>query len=127
MRLIRSPARAVLGSLESLIAVAAFGGGVYGLSGAEGLPVAWLSGSPFRDFTLPSLFLFIVVGGSFLWGAYAVFAGKRYARKAAAAAGLVLLLWITVQVAVIGYVSWLQPAMVASALLVWLLSVLIPA
>jgi hypothetical protein len=126
MRLNRHPARAMLGGLEILIAVSAFGGGVYGLSGARDVPVAWLSGSPFRDYTLPSLILLVAVGGSFLGGAYSVFARRRYARKASAAAGLVLLLWITVQVAIIGFVSWLQPAMAIVALLVWALAVRIP-
>lgn len=127
MRLIRHPGRNFLGGLETLIAVSALAGGVYGLSGAKDVPVSWLSGSPFRDYTLPSLILFAVVGGSFLGGAYAIFARSRYARKASAAAGLVLLLWITAQVAIIGFVSWLQPAMAAMALIVCLFSTRLPA
>jgi hypothetical protein len=99
----------------------AFGGGAYGMAGAEGVPTEWLDGSPFSSYLVPSLILFVVVGGSFLLATVAVLARSRHARLAAAGAATVALLWIAIQVAIIGPVSWLQPATVIAALLVLVL------
>lgn len=115
-----------LGALLAFGAVNAFGGGYYGLSGAEGIPTEWLQGSPFRDYFVPSLVLLIVVGGSFVIASIAVFAGLRIARLAAFAAGLVVLCWLAVQLAIIGYVSWMQPTTAIAGVLVLVLGSLLP-
>jgi hypothetical protein len=39
-----------LGLLLGFGALNAFGGGYYGMAGAEGIPTAWLAGSPFHDY-----------------------------------------------------------------------------
>lgn len=114
--------RYLLGGLLAFGALNAFAGGVYGLSGAEGVPLEWLEGSPFRSYFVPSLILFFIVGGSFLFAAIAVFSGSRIARFSALGAGTVVLVWIVVQVSVIGYVSWMQPTTAAGGLLIVLLS-----
>jgi hypothetical protein len=116
------PARLLLGALLAFGAVNAFGGGSYGLSGARGVPREWLAGSPFSDYLVPSLILFIVVGGVLSLAAVLVFRRHRMAITAAYAAAAILLIWILVQVAMIGYVSWLQPATLAGSLLVALLA-----
>ena len=91
-------------------AINAFAGGYSGVSGAPGVPLAWLAGSPFADYFIPSLILFVVVGGALALAALAVIARFRSARRSAVIAGAVVLGWIVVQVAIIGYVSWMQPA-----------------
>ena len=118
--------RYLLGGLLAFGALNAFGGGFYGLSGAEGVPLEWLEGSPFRTYFVPSLILLVVVGGSFLFGAIAVFSGSRLARVSGLGTGAVVLVWIAVQVSIIGYVSWMQPATAIGGLLVLFLSVLLP-
>jgi peptidoglycan/LPS O-acetylase OafA/YrhL len=105
--------RATLGVLLGFGAVNAFGGAYYGLAGAEGVPREWLEGSAFSDYTIPSVILGAVVGGSFLLAAIAVFTRWRNARLLAIAAGVIVLGWIAVQVAIIGYVSWMQPVTAA--------------
>jgi hypothetical protein len=105
--------RVILGVLLGFGAVNAFGGAYYGLAGAEGVPREWLEGSPFADYTIPSLVLGAVVGGSFLLAAIAVFGRWRNARLLATAAGAIVLGWIAVQGAIIGYVSWMQPVTAA--------------
>lgn len=114
--------RLATGSLLLLLAINAFGGGYYGMSGAEGIPTAWLSGSPFPDYFIPGLFLFAVVGGSSLLASVLVFRNHPLARKAAMACGILVLCWLVVQVAIIGYVSWMQPATAITATLILLLS-----
>ena len=122
---IEKPVRHTLGLLLLLVAINAFGGGYYGMAGAKDVPVEWLEGSPFHNYFIPSLILFVCVGGSALFAAVAVFRRRRIARKAAFTCGAIMIGWISVQVAIIGYVSWLQPTTVIIALLIlictWLL------
>jgi hypothetical protein len=123
------PAMALRYSLGALLvfgAVNALGGGYYGLSGATGVPTEWLNGSPFPDYFVPSLILLVVVGGSFIVAAMAVFTGLRIARLAALAAGIVVLGWLAVQLAIIGYVSWMQPTTAMAGVLVVVLGSLLP-
>jgi len=118
--------RYLLGGLLAFGALNAFGGGYYGLSGAEGVPVELLEGSPFRSYFVPSLILLVVVGGSFFFAAIAVVAGSPIARISALGAGAIVLVWIVVQVSIIGYVSWLQPATAIAGLLILLLAWRLP-
>lgn len=113
-----SAMRYVLGALLAFGALNAFGGGCYGLAGARDVPTAWLEGSPFSDYFIPSLVLFVIVGGAFLIASIAVFACWRAARVLALLAGVVVLGWLAVQVAIIGYVSWMQPVTASTALVV---------
>ena len=115
-----------MGALFAFGALNAFAGGYYGLSGAEGVPREWLAGSPFSDYVVPSLVLFVVVGGALALAAIMVFRGHPLARPIACAAAAVLLAWIVVQVAIIGYGSWMQPATFAAGLLMLLLISLLP-
>lgn len=80
------------------------------MAGAEDVPREWLEGSPFEDYFVPGLVLFAVVGGSLLGAAVAVFADLRLARGASFMAGGIVLAWLAVETAIIGYVSWMQPA-----------------
>lgn len=121
-----STIRWALGSLLAFGALNAFAGGIYGLAGAQGVPTAWLEGSPFRDYTIPSLILFVVVGGAMLVGAVAVLRQARGAQLVAYGAGVVVLGWIAAQVAILGYVSWMQPLTAAAAGWVLLLAHLLP-
>jgi hypothetical protein len=114
--------RYVAGSLLLLLAINAFGGGYYGMSGAKEIPVEWLSGSPFHSYFIPGLFLFAVVGGSALLASILVFRKHPLGRNAAIACGILVLAWLIVQMAIIGYVSWMQPATAITAVLILLLS-----
>jgi len=99
----------VLGGVLALLALNAVAGAVYGMAGASGVPREWLEGSPFTSFLVPSLFLLVVVGGSAAVASFGVLSWARWARPAAMLAGATAVMWIGVQVAVIGFVSWLQP------------------
>ena len=118
--------RYLLGGLLAFGALNAFGGGYYGFSGAEGVPVDLLEGSPFQSYFVPSLVLFVVVGGSLLFAAISVFADTRIARISALISGVIVLVWILVQVSIIGYVSWMQPTTAVGGLLILLLAWLLP-
>ena len=119
--------RRVLIALLVVGALNAFGGGIYGMTGARGVPLSWLERSPFESYFGPSLILFFVVGGWMAMAAAALLARFPAARAAALAAGVVLLGWIVVQVAMIGWVSWLQPVSAAVGLVLMVLASLLPA
>lgn len=99
------------GLLLLFVALNAVGGGVYGVTGAPAVPREWLIGSPFATYLVPSLVLLVVVGGIHTVAGIALLRAWPNAYRLAVGAGAVLTLWIVVQVRLIGYVSWLQPAM----------------
>lgn len=113
-----APWRWALFATLVVVAINAMGGGVYGLSGAPAVPREWLRGTPFASYTIPSLILLVVVGGATLSAAVAVAFARPTAWRWALGAAVILLGWITVQVALIGYQSWLQPAMAVAAMII---------
>jgi len=88
-----------------------------------GMSTDLLKGSPFPDFLIPGIILFLFVGVFQTFVAYglltrSVWKGpdiinpvKKYhwAWTASWAAGAIMLVWITVETALLGYVSALQP------------------
>ncbi len=118
--------RYALAAILGIVALNAFGGGYYGLTGAKDVPLEWLEGSLFDTYLLPSLVLLVVIGGSSIIACLAVFGQTPWGRKASYLSGLLLLTWIIVQLGIIGYVSWLQPAMFIAALVILLLTRLLP-
>jgi hypothetical protein len=93
------------GALSSLggaiLAVAANGGGV---------PIEHLANSPFSSYVVPGLILGVVVGGTQLAAAIALFARHGIALVLSALAGFGMLIWIFAELAIIRQYSWLQAA-----------------
>ena len=118
--------RYTLGILLLFVALNAFGGGYYGMAGAKDVPTEWLKNSPFKNYFVPSLILFVAVGGSALFAAITVFRRHRFARKAACACAVIIFTWLSAQVILIGYVSWLQPVTAIAGVLILLLTGLLP-
>jgi hypothetical protein len=87
------------------------------------MPLTMLHGSPFHDFLVPGWLLCVGLGlGAFLVAAGLFFqpawswaerlnplSGSHWSWTAACGFGLALMIWISVQVAMIGGGSWLQP------------------
>jgi hypothetical protein len=108
--------RITLIAIQLLVAANAVGGGIYGLAGAKGVPASWLEGSPFPDYTVPSLFLLGVIGGGMIVATAVWLLRRRIAPWVSLGMGVVLMSWIVAQVAVITLNSWLQPASFAAGL-----------
>jgi hypothetical protein len=68
-----------------------------------------LANSPLKSFLLPGLFLLLVNGLGNGVGAWLSFIGKKSAGLTGLALGILLSLWIVIQVYWIGYWSFLQP------------------
>lgn len=115
-------ARRVLIAMEAVMAVSAFGGAWYAIGGAPDVPTEWLRGTPFDDYVVPGVILGAVVGGSQVAAAVTARWRRRHARAASLGAAVVLLTWIVTQLAMIGYVSPLQPIVLAWALVTGVLA-----
>jgi hypothetical protein len=93
--------RIASGLLTGFIALTAIGGGIAMLAGADQFPLAWLQGTPFSDYTIPALVLEVVVGGSSLIAAVTVFRGHKSGARAAMVAGLIMVVFIVVEVLIL--------------------------
>jgi hypothetical protein len=84
--------RIALVVIEAFIGLSAIGGGIALLRGdfMHEVPVAWLAGTPFSDYTIPGLVLVIVVGGSALLAAATVFIHREWAVLVSVLAGLLM-------------------------------------
>lgn len=75
--------------------------GMVGLTigGGIGIPLRWLEHSPFTSFVWPGIILGVVVGGAQALAIAAQYARLRLAPGLHAAAGLVMMIWILVEIA----------------------------
>ena len=102
-----------LGVFQILVGLSAMVGG-WGLladpSGAAlGMSTVWLEGTPFGNFLIPGIFLFTVNGLGTLAGGIATLKRYRYAGEIAMLLGGIMIIWIVIQVGLIGYMNFLQP------------------
>jgi hypothetical protein len=74
-----------------------------------GMQLELLSNSPFPNFLIPGLFLFIVNGLCNLVGSILSFKKHKYSSKIGFLLGLILIMWISIQVYFITLNSFLQP------------------
>lgn len=104
-------------SVRTAVVVVDLFAGVSAVVGAIGLvagfmqiPLSVLRGTPFTDFTIPALLLGLVVGGSALAAALIALVGPRLTLLdhwrleplATAVAGVIMVGWMTVELAMIG-------------------------
>src|SRR6266571_5551081 len=89
--------------IEAFIGLGAIGGGIALLIGAfaQWLPVTFLQGTPFSDYTIPGLVLTFVVGGGMLLAAATLFLRREWVVLLSAAMGLIMIGWEIVEVAII--------------------------
>jgi len=103
----------ITGALQAFTAVGAIPAGIGYLidtsGGAMGVTPELLKNSPLTSFLLPGLFLLLINGFANIAGAVISFRKSRHTGITAIVLGLVLSLWIVIQVAWIGLSSFLQP------------------
>jgi len=113
-------ARALL-TLETGLCAAAAGGAYYLVTTPhDAMPASALARTPFSTWVVPGVLLAVCVAAPAGVVAFGAAARRAYAHAGHPLLGLALMGWIVVQVAVIGPVSWLQPAMFA-----WGLAILV--
>jgi hypothetical protein len=93
--------RIALVVIAAFIATSAIEGGVAVLGGVVfgyKLPLSWLAGTPFSDYTIPGLALAIVVGGSALIAAATIFIHREWAVLVSVVAGMVMNGYLLVEI-----------------------------
>jgi hypothetical protein len=103
----------ILGVLQAFTALGAIPAGLGFLSDTSGkgmgVTTEMLANSPLNSFLIPGLFLFIINGLGNAFGAYLSFTRKKLAGHAGLILGVLLSLWIIIQVLWITLSSFLQP------------------
>jgi hypothetical protein len=103
----RSAFATAAATLEVILGVGALAGGAALIAGPRGeimpLPLSALRGSPFDTYLLPGLVLFGVLGLGPLLAARLAWIRHSLAPLAALATGGALLIWVAVEIAIIGY------------------------
>jgi hypothetical protein len=111
----------ILGSLQVFTAAGAIPAGMGLLKDTSGQGIGMstdmLANAPLNSFLLPGLFLFFINGLAHLGGAYLSFTRRRYTGAAGLILGILLTLWIIIQVAWISLSSFLQPLFLMIGLL----------
>jgi hypothetical protein len=102
------PAWAITG-LALFVAIGAIYGGTELIRNGFGMPLRWLSQTPFTGWTLPGLALLIGVAVPQLTAAALIAASHRRALAVSYLAGLMLIAWIAVQLLVLQRYFFLQP------------------
>lgn len=77
--------------LEAFVALTSIACGIGLAVGAVQLPLVWLAGTPFSDYTLPGLVMAVIVGGSSFLAAEMIRAGREGGVVASALAALLLM------------------------------------
>ncbi|MEA2576704.1 MAG: hypothetical protein QOD78_292 [Chloroflexota bacterium] len=94
-------------ALEVVLSIGALGGGLILMLAPRGeilpLPLSALAGSPFDTYFVPGMILFGVLGFGPLVGARLAWMRHPLAPVAAFIVGAGLLVWVAVEVAIIGY------------------------
>jgi hypothetical protein len=94
-------------ALEVLLSIGALGGGLILMLAPRGeilpLPLSALAGSPFDTYFVPGLILFSVIGLGPVIAARLAWMHHPLAPVAAFVVGAGLLVWVAVEVAIIGY------------------------
>lgn len=118
-----------LGLIQSFVAIGAIPAGLSMIidpSGSGvGIPREILAGSPFQDFLFPGLFLFFVNGLFNVAGAVLSFRKHNSAGFAGMILGVLLMVWICIQVYFTGLISFLQPLFFAVGVIEIALSLII--
>lgn len=115
----------ILGSLQAFTAIGAIPAGIGYLIDTTGkgmgASIELLANSPLKSFLLPGLFLLFVNGLANLVGAWFSFTRHRFAGYTGLILGVILSIWIIIQVAWISLSSVLQPLFLVIGLVnIWL-------
>lgn len=93
--------------------VSAVGGGLWLVLHPTGilpdLTLELLRGSPFGDYRFPGFVLLVVLGVVPCTVAFGVWLRKSWSRIGSLLVGVALVVWIVVQIAIIGYQPWPPP------------------
>lgn len=103
----------LLGSLQAINGLSALLGGFMLITDSTGqslgLNPGWLHNTPFPNYLIPGIILFLLIGLFNIWGMWLTFNKKGKRATFGTVFGMILMGWIIVQVIWIGYQDFLQP------------------
>lgn len=102
MQQLRRVLYVILTILAGFLSLSALGGGIALFFNLYAPPVEQLGDSIFKDFTIPGLALFFLVGGSALFATVLLWRRSKYALLFATTAAIIILFFEFVEVLVIG-------------------------
>lgn len=91
--------------------------------GVVTMPLTLLADSPFSNFLIPGVLLFLLLGVGNAIGTVGAFKRRRWAGWLAILLGGALIVWIIAQVYWLGFISFLQPLMLSAGTFELLLGV----
>jgi hypothetical protein len=111
----------LLGSLQAVNGLSALLGGFMLIQDPTGeslgLKAEWLQNTPFPNYLIPGIVLFLLIGVTNVWGMWLSFNKKAKRAAFGTLFGLILMGWIIAQVLWIGYKDFLQPLFFTTGLL----------
>jgi hypothetical protein len=103
----------LLGYLQIFIGVGAIAGGIQLIilpdGSGMGMSTKILEHSPFTNFLIPGITLFIVIGLGNFFGSWLSLKKKKMAGIYGSIMGATLISWMLIQIILIGWGIWLQP------------------
>lgn len=114
--------KALIALLLFLGLTACIGGVSLITTNGMGMPIAWLSNTPFPNFIIPGLILLFIVGGTSLLAAFLQIKNHKYAIEASVTAGFGILIWIFVELMILPHASFLQAIYFGIGILILILS-----
>jgi hypothetical protein len=104
--------RVLLVALHLIVGLSAIGAGLVLAREPSGETLTfkreWLEGSPFSDYRIPGIFLLLVIAPMNLISAITQTKKHKAAPALTTLSGVVLILWIAIQTAIIGFRHWSQ-------------------
>lgn len=88
------------------------------------MQLEWLQGTPFSNFLIPGIILFLVNGVGNMTGFWISIKKKVNAGLIGAVFGAIMMIWITTQVILIGYKDFLQPLYFSTGLIQMILGLI---
>ena len=102
----------ILATIQALVGLSALPSGVLLMLFPDGsklkMSLSMLDHSPFSSFFFPGLILFLIIGAGHCVGGHFTFNGLRWLAPGGAVCDISLMIWIFVQVSMVGGGHWLQ-------------------
>lgn len=121
----RALVRIILVAVQAATGVLAVFGGLALIFDVWQLPLSQLGGTPFSSWAGPGWLLLILIGGSSLGAALSLWIDSELGPWIALAAGMILVIWILVQMAMIGVTMFLQPLFLVVGIVMVILAALL--
>lgn len=94
-------------------------------SASLGMKLEWLNGTPFSNYLIPGIVLFIINGIGNTTAAIMSIKKTRYFDYLGTLMGTIMMIWIISQVAWIGYKNFLQPLYFSTGLIQTVLGIIV--